>query len=79
MIESKLEEIAAKVKQLGLAVPAVFFLEMNKPLVGLIGGACCAFDPILKAVVGDSNMETLHEVTSSVEQVEKLINLIERK
>lgn len=42
-----IEAIAQKVKQYGLAVPAIFFLEMNKPLSYIGGQVMHFFSPLV--------------------------------
>ncbi|HHY12437.1 MAG TPA: hypothetical protein GX529_07390 [Firmicutes bacterium] len=42
-----LDAIAKKIKQYGLAVPAIFFLEMNKPFSYIGGQAMHFFAPVV--------------------------------
>ena len=42
-----IEAIANRVKQFGMTVPAIFFLEMNKPLSYIGGQAMHFFAPIV--------------------------------
>ncbi|MGI6643962.1 MAG: hypothetical protein ACOX3V_08240 [Bacillota bacterium] len=45
-----IEAIAKKVQQYGMLVPAIFFLEMNKPLSYIGGQAMHFFSPIASVV-----------------------------
>ena len=79
MRDEAFEVIATRIVERGLAVPAVFFLEMHKPLAGLVHGTLTAFDPLVGAALGRDRKEALLKATESRESIEKLISLIEAK
>ncbi len=76
-VDEKLRFIADQIIGMGLAVPAVFFLEMNKPLRGIVQTGADAFKQVLAMALGQSNMDTLVELLKSEDAIERLIRLIE--
>lgn len=73
-----LSAIANKINQRGLSVPAIFLLEMLKPLVFLGLSGAQAATPFLKMVLGVSQTEQLIELLSSRQHIEDLIQSIEK-
>ena len=60
-----------------LVVPAIFLLEMGKPLVGCMRELCLSFEPLIRMVVGEPLLPAVKEVLSSSERVEALIQELE--
>ena len=79
MKNDSLELIAERIVGLGLATPAIFFLEMHKPLAGLVHGTAVAFDPLLGAIMGNVRKDALLKASESRESIEELIVLIGAK
>lgn len=61
----------------GLAVPAVFMLELHKPLRGLVAALGVGLAPILRALVPRHLHEELERIMSSEEALEGFIRAIE--
>ena len=77
--EQILESLAGRIVHMGLSVPAVFFLEMHKPLAGVAGAAYQLIHHLILCIFGRSRAEALLDIMQSRENVEKLIRLVERK
>ena len=73
-----IERIAAIVVERRLAAPAIFMLEMQKPLCGIYGAAGEASRPLIGAFLGPRLAAQLVRVAGSHEQIEKLIRAIEQ-
>lgn len=63
----------------GLGVPAIFMLEMQKPLSGLVAAGGAAALPILGALIGRQRCERMLSLFGSAEQLEALIAAIEAR
>ena len=72
-----LEKIARKIYQHGLVTPAVFFLEMSKPLSLLGSHFLVFFGPIINAFIRSENYYRTVEVFEEPKNVEILIRIIE--
>jgi cell shape-determining protein MreC len=68
-----IEAIANRVKQFGMTVPAIFFLEMNKPLSYIGGQAMHFFAPIIGVF-----FNTFEDYAYFFDQRENLELLIQR-
>ena len=77
MIRQFLEKIARKIHQHGLVTPAVFFLEMSKPLSLLGSHFLVFFGPIINAFIRSENYYRTVEVFEEPKNVELLIRIIE--
>jgi len=76
--EAFLTRIAEKIYRTGLVTPAVFFLEMTKPL-SLIGShALVFFGPILNAFIRSDGYYRATELFEEPDNVEFLITELER-
>ncbi|RMF10741.1 MAG: hypothetical protein D6762_00845 [Candidatus Neomarinimicrobiota bacterium] len=76
--EAFLKRIAAKIHATGLITPAVFFLELAKPL-SLIGAhAMVFFGPILNAFIQTDGYYRAAELFEEPDNVEFLIAELER-
>lgn len=76
--EALLDEIAAAVVRRGLGAPAVFFLEMNRPLAFLAGQATHVLVPFLAPVFGIGRMQQVARVLNDRAGVDRLLERIER-
>ena len=73
-----LERIAKKIHNSGLVTPAIFFLEIAKPLSLLGSHVLVFFGPIINAFIQSENYYRKVEVFEKAENVELLLNFIER-
>lgn len=76
--EALLQGIASRIVRMGLAVPAVFFLESSKPLSFIGSQALVFLEPFVKAFL---NLKSYDRFTALMEErssVERLIQKIER-
>lgn len=75
--EEQLRALARAICRRGLAAPAVFFLELYKPMTGLClaGATMCA--PLCAALVGARRVDRALGLLESREAVERLLMLIE--
>lgn len=76
-LESDIEKLANVVIDRGLASPAIFLLEMHKPLVGLVHAISLIASPALSILFGLNKTAKLLELFKSRSNVEKLICKIE--
>jgi len=72
-----LQALAQAIVRRRLEVPAVFFLEMNRPLSFLAGQGVLASLPLLGLVTDPGTVERFARVLDSPENVERLITRIE--
>ena len=72
-----LKQVAEVIHRRGLALPAIFFLEMYKPLIGCARELMTMVEPIALALVGQTTTSELKEVLSSSNHVELLIQMLE--
>ena len=73
-----IRNIAARIHQSGFITPAVFFLELTKPL-SLIGShAMIFFGPIINAFINTEGYYKAAEIFEKSENVEILIQEIEK-
>ncbi len=75
--EELLRKIAAKVVSMGLAVPAVFFLESSKPLSFIGSQTLVFFEPFVKAFLNLKSYDRFAALMEDRKNVERLIRLIE--
>lgn len=76
-----LEKMANQVVRRGLAMPAVWMLEIHQPVMPLLGQAAIAFSPFLGALFAGGAFD-LQKYTSLMrrrENVDRLIALIDRR
>ena len=69
--------VAARVVRMGLAVPAVFFLESVKPLSFLGSQAMIFFEPFVRAFFHLGQYERFARLMEERESVERLLQKIE--
>ena len=72
-----LEKVAKKIHQHGLVTPAVFFLELTKPLSLLGSHFLIFFGPIINSFVQAENYYRTVQVFEEPKNVELLLNIIE--
>jgi len=73
-----LEKIAKKIHQHGMVTPAVFFLEMTKPLALLGSHFLVFFGPIINSFIQAENYYRTVQVFEEPKNVEILLEIIER-
>ena len=76
--ERFLEKIAKKIHQHGKVTPAVFFLEMTKPLALLGSHFLVFFGPIINSFIQAENYYRTVQVFEEPKNVEILLEIIER-
>jgi hypothetical protein len=57
--------------------PAIFFLELSKPLVGCMRELYGMSEPLVRALFGTKGSPALSAALSSAENVERLIVMLE--
>ncbi len=72
-----IETLASEVRRRKMAIPAVFFLEMYKPLSSTLHNIGLVSLPFLAMIFGTSRAKSALELLSSRENIESLIQLIE--
>jgi hypothetical protein len=75
--DQMLDELARRVVRRRLETPAIFFLEMNKPLTSLASTAITFSQPTLGAFFGFQRMAEWAALLDERENVERLIQRIE--
>ena len=73
-----LEKIAKKIHQHGMVTPAVFFLEMTKPLALIGSHFLVFFGPIINSFIQAENYYRTVQVFEEPKNVEILLENIER-
>ncbi len=74
-----LRSIAGRVTRMGLAVPAVFFLESVKPLSFIGSQALVFFEPFVKAFLDLKSYDRFAQLMEDRTNIEKLITIIEEQ
>jgi len=72
-----LEAVARKVVQMGLSVPAVFFLESTKPLSFIGSQALVFLEPFVKSIFNLASYDRFVALMEDRSNIEKLIQRIE--
>ncbi len=75
--EALLASVAGRVVRMGLATPAVFFLESVKPLSFIGSQALIFFEPFIKAFFNISQYEQFARLMENREALERLLVIIE--
>lgn len=73
-----LERFAAGVARRGLTVPAIFILELHKPLTGLGHLVAEAFDPLTRCLVGSDRAAAVLKLLESRDNIEFVIARLEQ-
>lgn len=74
-----LQSLADAIVRRGLREPAIFMLELCKPLVGCMRELYGVGEPILRTVVGSERAPQLRDVLESSDRVEQLIERLEQR
>jgi hypothetical protein len=74
-----IDSIAARIVRMGLATPAVFFLESSKPLTFIGSQALVFFEPFVKAFLDLKSYDRFAALMEDRANVEKLILRIEER
>ena len=74
-----LEKMADKICKYGLETPAVFFLEMTKPLSLLGSHFLVFFGPIINSFIQAENYYRAIEVFEEPRNIERLLKTIEHR
>ena len=72
-----IESYARKICSLGLTTPAIFLLEMHKPLTSVFHTAITLAEPVSAPIFGAERIHGLREFLSIRENVELLITRLE--
>lgn len=72
-----LGEIVARVRRYGLETPALFFLEMHRPLAGLVGLASFAATPLFGAFLGLDRVEKYAAMISDPDALDDLASRLD--
>jgi hypothetical protein len=76
--EALLDRIAGEVVRRGMVTPAVFFIELNRPLSFLAGQAAHVLFPFLAPLLGVTLARQLAELLEDPANVDRLLGKIER-
>lgn len=76
---SPLEELAASIKRRRLVEPAIFFLELSKPLIGCMRELYGISEPLQRTLFGKELLSSVRELLASRDNVETLITMLESK
>jgi hypothetical protein len=77
--EALLDRIAERVVRMGLATPAVFFLESVKPLSFVGSQALVFFEPFVRAFLALPDYERFARLMEERESIERLLVRIEHR
>jgi len=75
--EALIESVAIRVVKMGMATPAVFFLESVKPLSFLGSQALIFFEPLVRSIFHLAQYERFARLMESRDSVERLLERIE--
>lgn len=73
-----LDKAAHEILKRKLEMPAVLFLEMHKPLAYVGSHAALAFSPFLIPFVGFDNMNNFSRLLADRENIERLMQRLEK-
>jgi hypothetical protein len=76
-VEQLIERATAEVTKRRMAVPAVVFLEMHKPVANVAAHAALAFAPFLVPLFGFDFVNDYSRLITKRDHVERLIQRIE--
>lgn len=74
---SDLRTLVDTITKRRLVEPAIFFLEMGKPLAGCFREVCAVGEPLMQALFGATVSSALKDALNSSERMEDLIQLLE--
>ncbi|HEY3265863.1 MAG TPA: hypothetical protein VGM37_02965 [Armatimonadota bacterium] len=76
--DQALEAIAERIHRFRLETPAIFFLEMNRPLAGIAGLAVHAVTPLFGAFTGLDTAERYAALVGEPEALDGLVDRLDR-
>ena len=76
--KASIQQIAESICARGLASPAIFALELHKPLIGILREIALVSAPLFSAIFGYQYKKAMDEVLESRDRVEELIVCIEK-
>ena len=76
--ENLLQKVAKEITRRKLETPAILFLEMHKPLAGVVGHAAIAFSPFIMPFLGFKSVDEYSQFFSDRQNVERLIQALEQ-
>lgn len=74
-----IEKLAEQLHARGMSSAAIFFLEMSKPLAGLIQAGCVGIEPLWTMCWGTRGIQELRWLTDDRARIEELIQAIEER
>lgn len=77
MKENLIENLAEKIKQRKLEVPALLFLQMHLPALSVFHTGVLAFEPFLTPFFGLEKLNDYKNLLANRENIQHLIKLIE--
>jgi hypothetical protein len=75
--ERLLDEVAARIIRRGLATPAIFLLELNRPLSFVAGQSTHVLTPLLAPLFGLSRMEQVAALLEDRANIDRLVARLE--
>jgi hypothetical protein len=75
--EALIAAVAGRVVRMGLAIPAIFFLESTKPLSFVGSQALVFFEPFVKAFLNLASYDRFTALMEDRKNVERLIRKVE--
>lgn len=75
--QAALDFVTARVHKYGLEMPAILFLEINRPLAGLAGQAAYLFTPLFGAFLGLDKVERYASLIGDRSALDELINRLD--
>ncbi len=77
--QAQLEPIADRIYRAGLSIPAIFFLELHKPLTTLTHTSVSISAPLVEPFFGQQRFKSIMQFLESRESAEQLIQLLEQR
>ena len=74
-----IERIAARIRELGLEVPATIFLELHLPVASLLHTSVLFAQPMVTPLFGFERVQGLVELFSDRKNIEQLIERLTAK
>ena len=77
MRQSRLTGVARWISRLGMNAPAIFFLELHRPLSAAAGQAALFFSPFLAFLADEETVERFARWLSDEDGIDQLIRRLE--
>lgn len=74
-----IKKAAHEIQKRHMEAPAIIFLEMHRPMANIAAQGSILFSPFLVPLIGFQNLDDYSQVFSKRENVERLIQLLEKK